>query len=347
MAAATRDPGCFHITLCRSFQMRTRRFATAALLGFGALLALPSHAQTAPEWPPRLVRLVVPFASGGSTDLLARQLAQELGERLKTSVVVENRPGAGGTLGSEWVSQQPADGSVLLLGSVSTHAVAPSIYAKLKYEPLRDFTPLTVVATVPNVMVVRSDIPVNNLKEFVALTRKPGADTSFASNGQGTSNHLAMELLKTSTGMQAVHIPYKGSGPALTDTVAGHVTTMMDVIGTSLPYIKSGKLRALAVTSTSRSPTLPDVPTVAESGYPNFDAIVWFGLFAPPRMAPALSDRISKELIATIRGKKISEYLVQQGAQPSGITPAEFTRLIREDIAKWQKVAASAGIQPE
>ena len=309
--------------------------------------AVPAaRAQGTPDIP-KLVKLVVPFAPGGSTDLVSRQIAQELAERLKTTVVVDNRPGAGGTLGSEWVAQQPADGSVLLMGTVSTHAVAPSIYSKLRYEPLRDFTPLTPVATIPNVMVVRSELPVANLKEFVALSRKTGASYSFASNGQGTSNHLAMELLKTATGLQAVHVPYKGSGPALTDTVAGHVTTMMDVVMTSYPYIKSGKLRPLAVTSPARSPMLPDVPTVAEAGYPGFEAVVWFGLFAPPKMAPALQDRLNRELVAIIRGPKISEYLQQQGAQPAPMAPAEFATLIRNDIAKWAKVTAAAGIRPE
>jgi len=233
------------------------------------------------------------------------------------------------------------------MGSVSTHAVAPSIYAKLPYDPARDFTPLTMVATISNVMVVRSDLPVTNLKDFIAQSKKPGPGYSFASNGQGTSNHLAMELLKATTGLQAVHVPYKGSGPALTDTVAGHVTTMMDVVMTAYPYIKSGKLRPLAVTSSSRSALLPDVPTVAEAGFPGFEATVWFGLFAPPRMQPELAGRLSRELIAVIRSKKMAEYLQQQGAQASGIPPAEFSTLIREDIVKWQKVAHSAGIRPE
>ena len=316
-----------------------------ALVACALCAVAPARAQTA-EWP-KLVKLVVPFAPGGSTDLVARQLAQELGDRLKINVIVDNRPGAGGTLGSDWVTQQPADGSVLLLGTVSTHSVAPSIYAKLRYDPARDFTPLTSLATIPNVMVVRSELPAATLKDFVALSRKPGASYSFASNGQGTSNHLAMELLKAATGLQAVHVPYKGSGPALTDTVAGHVTTMMDVVRTSYPYIKSGKLRPLAVTSAPRSTLLPDVPTVAEAGFPGFEAVVWFGLFAPPKMAPALQERISNDLIAVIKSKKMSDYLLQQGAQPSGLPPAEFARLIRDDTGKWAKVANAAGIRPE
>jgi tripartite-type tricarboxylate transporter receptor subunit TctC len=324
------------------------RFARRTLFSLLCLCLATGAAQAQSDWPgSKPIKLIVPFAAGGSTDLIARQIAQELGERLKTSVIVDNRPGAGGTLGSEYVARQPADGSTILMGSVSTHAVAPSIYAKLPYDPVKDFTPLTIVATIPNVMVVRTDLPVANLKEFVAASRKADASYSFASNGTGTSNHLAMELLKTATGLNAVHVPYKGSGPALTDTVAGHVTTMMDVVMTSYPYIKGGKLRPLAVTSPTRSPMLPDVPTVAEAGYPGFEAMVWFGLFAPPRMPPALAEKISREIIAVVHSKKMSDYLTAQGAMPSGISPAEFTKVIREETAKWHKVAVAAGVQPE
>jgi tripartite-type tricarboxylate transporter receptor subunit TctC len=320
---------------------------TLACAAVGAVQA-QSQGQGQTDWPHgKIIRLVVPFAAGGSTDLIARQLAQDLGERLKASVIVDNRPGAGGTVGSEYVARQPADGYTLLMGSVSTHAVAPSIYAKLPYDPVKDFTPLTIVATIPNVMVVRSELPVANLKDLVAASRRPDANMSFASNGTGTSNHLAMELLKSTTGMNAVHVPYRGSGPALTDTVAGHVTTMMDVVMTSYPYIKGGKLRPLAVTSSTRSPLLPDVPTVAEAGYPGFEAMVWFGLFAPPRMAPALTDRLGRELIAVVRGRKTSDFLIAQGAMPSGIEPAEFARVIRDETVKWHRVTVAAGVQPE
>lgn len=325
------------------------RKAATALVG-AALVVTSVQAQTAApgaDWSGKVIKIVVPFAPGGSTDLIARQIAQDLGERLKASVVVDNRPGAGGTVGSEWVARQPADGTTLLMGSVSTHAVAPSIYAKLPYDPARDFSPMTMVATIPNVLVVRTEARVNTLKEFVEQSRKPQSGFSFASNGQGTSNHLAMELLKTATGLEAVHVPYKGSGPALTDTVAGHVTTMMDVVMTSAPYVKGGKLKALAVTSPTRSAMLPDVPTVAEAGYPGFEAMVWFGLFAPAGMPAPVADRMSRELIAIIKSKKMSDYLIAQGAQPSGMPPADFAKVIRDDIAKWHKVATSAGIKPE
>ncbi|MGH7462634.1 MAG: Bug family tripartite tricarboxylate transporter substrate binding protein, partial [Longimicrobiales bacterium] len=243
--------------------MRFLRCAVASLVC--VLFAVPgvqAQPSPAPEWPGKLIKLVVPFAAGGSTDLIARQIAQDLGERLKTSVVVDNRPGAGGTVGSEWVARQPADGNTILMGSVSTHAVAPSIYAKLPYDPVRDFTPLTMVATIANVMVVRSELPVSNLKDFVAQSKKPGPGYSFASNGQGTSNHLAMELLKTSTGLQAVHVPYKGSGPMLTDLMGGQIPILFSSLGPAVGAVKSGKIRALAVTSPQRSAAFPDVPTM-------------------------------------------------------------------------------------
>jgi tripartite-type tricarboxylate transporter receptor subunit TctC len=324
------------------------RFTRRILFSVIWILLGSGEVQAQTDWPNgKVIKLIVPFAAGGSTDLIARQIAQDLGERLKVSVIVDNRPGAGGTVGSEYVARQPADGNTILMGSVSTHAVAPSIYARLRYDPSKDFTPLTIAATIPNVMVVRNDLPVANLKDFVAASRKADANFSFASNGTGTSNHLAMELLKTVTGLKAVHVPYKGSGPALTDTVAGHVTTMMDVIMTSYPYIKDGKLRPLAVTSPTRSPLLPDVPTVAEVGFPGFEAMVWFGLFAPPKMAPAMAEKISREIIAVVQSKKMSDYLIAQGALPSGISAAEFAKVIREDTAKWHKVTVAAGVQPE
>ncbi|MDF3887806.1 Bug family tripartite tricarboxylate transporter substrate binding protein [Cupriavidus basilensis] len=304
-----------------------------------------AHAQA--PWPAKVIRLVVPFAAGGSTDLIARKIAEDLGERVKGTVVVENRPGAGGTVGSEFVARQPADGYTILMGSVSTHAVAPSLFAKLPYDPLKDFTPLTMVATIPNVLVVNNAVPAGNMKEFVGLLKREPGKYAFASNGQGTSNHLAFELFKSTAGVSLTHVPYKGSGPAMADLIGGHVNSMMDVVMTSYGYIKGGKLKPIAVTSLTRSPMLPEVPTVAESGYPGFEAIVWFGLFGPPNMPPEIAGRLSRELMAVMHDKKMSAYLTEQGAQPSGMSPAEFTQFIRADMAKWHKVAVAAGIKPE
>lgn len=316
-----------------------------AIVGLSLMASFPAAAQE--EWPSKPVRIVVPFAAGGSTDLIARQIAYDLGERIKGTVIVDNRPGAGGTIGSEYVSKLPADGYTLLMGSVSTHAVAPSIYAKLRYDPIKDFTPLTMVATIPNVMVVHPSVPVNSVKDLVDLSKKRPGSISFASNGKGTSNHLASELFRSAAGIDMTHVPYKGSGPAMVDLLGGHVNMMLDVIMTSYPAIKNGKLKALAVTSRSRSPLLPDVPTVAESGYPGFEAIVWFGLFAPPHMPVALQTRISNDLIAILRSKKMNDYLNEQGAQVTANTPAQFSDAIAVDMVKWQKVAKAAGVVPE
>lgn len=315
------------------------------IAGLSLMASVPAAAQD--KWPSKIVRIVVPFAAGGSTDLIARQIAQDLGERIKGTVIVDNRPGAGGTIGSEYVSKLPADGYTLLMGSVSTHAVAPSIYAKLRYDPIKDFTPLTMVATIPNVMVVHPSLPVNSVKELVELSKKQPGSISFASNGNGTSNHLAAELFKNAAGAQMIHTPYKGSGPAMLDLLGGHVNMMLDVIMTSYPAIKNGKLKALAVTSPGRSSLLPDVPTVAESGYPGFEAIVWFGLFAPPHMPAALQNRISNDLIAVLQSKKMKDYLNEQGAQVTANTPAQFSDAIAVDIVKWQKVVKAAGVLPE
>jgi tripartite-type tricarboxylate transporter receptor subunit TctC len=315
------------------------------LLCFLPLASSAAQAQT--TWPSKVIRLVVPFAAGGSTDLIARKIAENLGERLKGTVIVENRPGAGGTVGSEYVARQPADGYTILMGSVSTHAVAPSLYAKLPYDPLKDFTPLTMVATIPNVLVVNNAMPAANLKDLVGLLKREPGKYAFASNGQGTSNHLAFELFESAAGVKLTHVPYKGSGPAMADLVGGHVNCMMDVVMTSYSFIKSGKLKPIAVTSLVRSPMLPEVPTVAEAGYPGFEAIVWYGLFGPPNMPPEIAGRLSRELMAVMHDKKMNAYLTEQGAQPSGISPAEFSQFIRDDIAKWHKVAMAAGIKPE
>ncbi|WP_439686397.1 Tripartite tricarboxylate transporter substrate binding protein [Cupriavidus oxalaticus] len=310
------------------------------------LLASPaSHAE--PAWPAKPVRLVVPFAAGGSTDLIARKIAEELGERIKGTVIVENRPGAGGTVGSEYVARQAGDGYTILMGSVSTHAVAPSLFARLPYDPVKDFTPLALVATIPNVLVVNNTMPVSNMKDFVGLIKREPGKFAFASNGNGTSNHLAMELFKATAGVSLTHVPYKGSGPAMADLLGGHVNSMMDVVMTSYSYVRNGKLKPIAVTSLTRSPLLPNVPTVAESGYPGFEAIVWFGLFGPANMPADIAGHLSRELAAVLQGKKMTAYLTEQGAQPSPMSAAEFSQFIRKDMAKWHTVAVAAGIQPE
>ncbi|MGE6919016.1 Bug family tripartite tricarboxylate transporter substrate binding protein [Achromobacter kerstersii] len=308
-----------------------------------ALFAAAGSASAA--WPDKVIRIVVPFAAGGSTDLIARKVAEGLGQRLSANVIVENRPGAGGTVGTEYVARQPADGYTILMGSVSTHGSAPCVYSKLPYDAVKDFTPLTVVATIPNVMSVNQSVPANTLQEFVALLKKDPEKYSFASNGQGTSNHLAAELFKTTAGVSMVHVPYRGSGPALIDLVGGQINMMMDVVMTSYPYIKDGKLRALAVTSPQRSAMLPDVPTVAESGYPGYEAMVWFGMLAPANMPEPLREKLTDGLVQTLHAPAMKTYLEQQGAQVSDVAGPAFGTMIKDEISKWCQVVKKADIR--
>lgn len=308
-----------------------------------ALFAAAGTASAA--WPDKVIRIVVPFAAGGSTDLVARKIAEGLSQRLGANVIVENRPGAGGTVGTEYVARQPADGYTILMGSVSTHGSAPCVYSKLPYDAVKDFTPLTVVATIPNVMSVNQSVPANNLQEFVALLKKEPEKYSFASNGQGTSNHLAAELFKSTAGVSMVHVPYRGSGPALIDLVGGQINMMMDVVMTSYPYIKDGKIKALAVTSPQRSAMLPDVPTVAESGYPGYEAMVWFGMLAPANMPEPLRAKLTDGLVQTLHAPAMKTYLQQQGAQVSDVAGPAFGTMIKDEISKWCQVVKKAGIR--
>lgn len=308
-----------------------------------ALFAAAGSASAA--WPDKVIRIVVPFAAGGSTDLIARKVAEGLGQRLSANVIVENRPGAGGTVGTEYVARQPADGYTILMGSVSTHGSAPCVYSKLPYDAVKDFTPLTVVATIPNVMSVNQSVPANTLQEFMTLLKKDPEKYSFASNGQGTSNHLAAELFKTTAGVSMVHVPYRGSGPALIDLVGGQINMMMDVVMTSYPYIKDGKLRALAVTSPQRSAMLPDVPTVAESGYPGYEAMVWFGMLAPANMPEPLREKLTDGLVQTLHAPAMKTYLEQQGAQVSDVAGPAFGTMIKDEISKWCQVVKKADIR--
>lgn len=308
-----------------------------------ALFAAAGSASAA--WPDKVIRIVVPFAAGGSTDLIARKVAEGLAQRLSAKVIVENRPGAGGTVGTEYVARQPADGYTILMGSVSTHGSAPCVYSKLPYDAVKDFTPLTVVATIPNVMSVNQSVPANTLPEFVALLKKDPEKYSFASNGQGTSNHLAAELFKTTAGVSMVHVPYRGSGPALIDLVGGQINMMVDVVMTSYPYIKDGKIKALAVTSPQRSPMLPDVPTVAESGYPGYEAMVWFGMLAPAGLPEPLRAKLTDGLVQTLHAPAMKTYLEQQGAQVSDVAGPAFGTMIKDEISKWCQVVKKADIR--
>jgi len=313
--------------------------ALAAVIAIGAIA--PVAAQGA--YPTKPVRLVVPFPAGGTTDILARAVAQKLSETWGQQVIVDNRPGAGGNIGSELVAKSPPDGYTLLMGTVGTHAINPSLYAKMPYDHVKDFVPVILVAGVPNVLVVNPSLPVNSVQELIAYAKANPNKLNFASSGNGTSIHLSGELFKTMTGVQMTHVPYKGSAPALTDLIGGQVQLMFDNLPSSLQFIKAGKLRALAVTSLARSSTLPELPTLAESGLPGFEASSWFGVLAPAGTPNDIVKKLNGEIAAWLASPDAKEKLAAQGAIAAGGTPDTFVTHIAAESAKWAKVVKASG----
>jgi len=313
-------------------------FFGIAAFAFGA----PASAQ-APAYPTKPVRIVVPFPAGGATDILARAVAQKLTETWGQAFVVDNRPGAGGNIGSELVAKAAPDGYTLEMGTVGTHAINASLYAKMPYDHVKDFAPIILVAGVPNVLVVNPAVPVNSVQELIAYAKANPGKLNFASSGSGTSIHLSGELFKVMAGVQMTHIPYKGSAPALADLLGGQVQLMFDNLPPSLPQIKGGKLRALGVTSAARAPTLPDTPTIAESGLPGFDASSWFGLLAPAGTPPAIIAKLNTEIAKWLASPEAREKLVAIGANIAGGTPEDFARHIQAETVKWAKVVKESG----
>jgi len=313
-------------------------FFGIAAFAFGA----PASAQ-APAYPTKPVRIVVPFPAGGATDILARAVAQKLTETWGQAFVVDNRPGAGGNIGSELVAKAAPDGYTLEMGTVGTHAINASLYAKMPYDHVKDFAPIILVAGVPNVLVVNPAVPVNSVQELIAYAKANPGKLNFASSGNGTSIHLSGELFKVMAGVQMTHIPYKGSAPALADLLGGQVQLMFDNLPPSLPQIKGGKLRALGVTSAARAPALPDTPTIAESGLPGFDASSWFGLLAPAGTPPAIIAKLNTEIAKWLATPEAKEKLVAIGANIAGGTPEDFARHVQAETAKWAKVVKESG----
>ena len=323
--------------------MRTSIRAWGAALAAVVALAASAPAAAQGSYPSKPVRLVVPFPAGGTTDILARAVAQKLSETWGQQVIVDNRPGAGGNIGSELVAKSPPDGYTLLMGTVGTHAINPSLYAKMPYDHVKDFTPVILVAGVPNVLVVNPALPVNSVPELIAYAKANPNKLNFASSGNGTSIHLSGELFKTMTGAQMTHVPYKGSSPALTDLIGGQVQLMFDNLPSSLQFIKAGKLRALAVTTAARSQALPDVPTLAESGLPGFEASSWFGVLAPAGTPPAIVEKINGAVAAWLASPEAKEKLAGQGAIAAGGTSDAFVRHIADESSKWSKVVKASG----
>ena len=322
-----------------------QRSLCAALFGIPLLLTgQPVCAQLAADnWPARQIRIVVPFPAGGATDIAARLIAERMGVSWKQPVVVENRAGAGGNVGSDVVAKAPPDGYTLIMGVTGSHAINISLYSNMPYDPVRDFEPVSQVAVVPNAVVVHPSVKATTLKDFVALAKAQPGKFDYASLGSGTAAHLGMEMLKREAGIFMVHIPYRGSAPAVADLIGGQVQVMMDGLPSALPHVKAGRLRALAVTSQKRSPAAPDLPTIAESGYPDFYADAWSGLFAPRGTPKAIVDKLALEVQRILRLPEVRERFAGLGAEPVGSTPAEFAAHVRREIDKWAKVVKVSG----
>src|SRR5688572_9369445 len=298
-------------------------------------------------YPSKTVRIVVAFAAGGSTDLLARNIAQGLNEAWKLPVLVDNRAGGGGIVGTEHVAKSAPDGSTLLVGTPTTDPVAATLYPKLPYDPQRNFAPITEIAYIPQRLSVHPSIPVKSVKDLVALAKARPAVLNYGSAGSGSTSHMAMELFKSAAKINLVHVPYKGTGPAMIDLLGGHIALMFDVIMTSLPHAQAGKLRTLGVSSLQRHPIVPDVPTIAESGYPGYEALVWFGLFAPAGTPADVVRKIQEETARTLKSPKMRELLAGQGLVVAASSPADFTARVASEITKWRKVIQDAGIKLE
>jgi tripartite-type tricarboxylate transporter receptor subunit TctC len=311
---------------------------------FGIVLSLSAHAQD--TWPARPLRFILPFPPGGGTDILGRLIAERLSANLGQPVVAENRGGAGGNVGTEAAARAAPDGYTIVLVAPSL-AISPTLYAKINYDPVKDFAPVSLVATVPNVMITQASVPAQSLQEFIAFAKsKPGA-LNFGSGGAGTSNHLAGELFNLVTGARLVHIPYKGVNLAMQDVLAGNVHLVFIGIPAAAPHIKAGKLRALALVASQRSSALPEVPTVAEAGLRDFEVTTWYGVLAPAGTPRHVVTRLNAELVKIMHSPELKEKLAATGTDPQTSTPEEFAAYIRSEIAKWGEVIRKAGVKAE
>src|SRR5580765_6143162 len=303
-----------------------------------ALAALAISAAHAEVYPAKPIRMIVAYPPGGGTDIVGRTIAQKLGETLGQSVVVENRGGASGNIGPEIAARAAPDGYTVLMGNVAPNAINVSLFKNLPFDPVADFAPVSLVASTPNILVVHPSTPARTVKEVVALARSRPGTLNFASAGVGSSSHLAGELFRILAGADIVHVPYKGAGPAMVDVLSGQVQLYFATLPAALPHVKSGKLAAVAVTSARRSPALPDLPTVAESGVPGYEASTWYGVLAPARAPAGAVERLHGDIVRILAQPEFRERLQAQGFDPVGSSPEEFRAFIRSEIAKWGKV---------
>ena len=318
------------------------RFTSLVVLAF--LAAIPLHAAGAETYPNRPVRLLVGLVPGGGTDVMARIVASRWGDVLGQHIVVENRPGSGGLIAAETAARAPADGHTLLFGAISYNAIFASMYRKLPYDPVKDFAPISLVAKVPNVLIVNPKVPVRSVSEFIAHVKANPGKLSYGSSGNGSSLHLSMEMLKKQTGLDITHVPYKGGAAAMVDLLAGQIQAMFDNLPGQIAYVKSGRTRALAVTTAQRNKHIPDVPTMIEAGVPGYEVTVWYGVFAPARVPKAIVAKLNADLVKTLRLPEIRDKMAEQGAEPSPTTPEEFAAFQKAEVAKWAKVVKDAGV---
>jgi tripartite-type tricarboxylate transporter receptor subunit TctC len=295
----------------------------------------------------KVVRIIVPFAAGGPTDVIARVLAPKLAASLKRPVIVENKVGATGGIGAAFVAKSPADGDTLLLGTSSIMAASPNLSANLSYDPVNDFVPISLIATIENILVVHPGVPAKNVRELVAYAKANPGKVTYASSGIGSTYHLGAELFASQAGIQWTHVPYKGAAPAIQDVLAGHVQVMFDNMSSAIPNIKAGRLRALGVASLKRYPALPELPTIAEQGLPGYETTIWLGLFAPAHTPQPILQRLQKDIGEAVGSADYREKMAALDMQPRTSTSQELAGYLKSDLAKWAKVVKEAGIKPE
>lgn len=322
-----------------------QRHPCVALLALLTTAAFQTHA-IGQDYPVKAIRYVVPFPAGGGGDIIIRTMGQKLTERLGQNVLVDNRAGAGGNLGSEIVARSPGDGYTLLMANVAPMAINVSVYDKLPYDPVGDFTHITLVATFPNVLVVHPSLPAKTLKELAALAKARPGQLTYASAGSGSTTHLAGEFFRSRAGINLLHIPYKGGGPALVDVLAGQVTMYFSSLPGAIPHIRNGRLRGIGVTGLERSPAAQDIPAIAET-FPGFEAVTWIGCVGPAGIPRPIVTRLNHEITQIMKLPDVREKLVAQGADPVTNTPEQFTAYVKSEIAKWSKVVKDAGIRAQ
>jgi len=336
------DSNRLHTGIFRTLPPGSRRRWALALASAGLWAATAGLAGAA-GYPDKPLRLVVPFPAGGAADMMARGMAQRLGTELGQQVVIENRGGAGGTTAAELVARAPADGYTLFFATMGTHAINPSLYAKLRYDPVKDFAPVALTHTTPRVLVVGAAVPARNVKELIALAKQKPGVLSYGSAGNGSSSHLSGALFDALAGVQMMHVPYKGSAPLLTDVLAGRVDMTFDSYTVYEEHIRSGRARALAVTSRTRLSALPDIPTLAEAGLAGYDVSNWLGVMAPAQTPKAVIDTLNAALVRAMATPELRKQLTQLGIEPASSSPQEFAQLLRAEIPKWRDIVKQSG----